>query len=490
MQTDVSAAEIGGATVQFGSTKEGVRSLESKLDRQFESVRVFKKWDSVFPDAEDSIYLSEGRTLLVSIYPRRLDGSSVPWSDIAAASPGSDLYDNMVAWANMLMPYQDQIYVTFNHEPETVKNVALGTAADFQAAWRNLMTIIADVGFEPRGRLFIVTSPSFSYPTQDRRAIEHWYPGDAWADAVGGDAYNFYRCRPDEQTGWAELSDIIEDQRLWGLDHPGVELMLTEVGTVPDPAVPGRNADWLRNATSALQAPLYQQFTRLVYFQTLDTTNPDCDYLNTSSRATQAFYDMVNSPFFGGSPPAIAAPPSQCLQTTDAAGAATISWNPSYEAAGYEVSESTDGGEPTIVATTSELFYIQLNPPARAGTIVYSVASKAVDGQLSDSIGCIDESPPAEPLLPPASCSWMRDAAGIAVDWSEGQGAAEYVVYRTVDGAGPYWQGRTSDLTFTQPARAGTIVYSVASKAVDGQLSESIGCIDESPPAEPLLPLA
>ncbi len=472
------------AEIILGATKNGIRNLEDQLDRTFDAVRTFEQWDSVFPDSEERLLLSQGRTLLVSIYPQRNNGSLLTWAQIAAATPGSALHDDIVRWADRLKPYQDQLYVTFNHEPETTKNQALGTAAEFQDAWHNVMTILDARGLRTKGRLFIVTSSGFGYPSTDRRAVEHWYPGDDWVDAVGGDAYNFFQCRPTEPATWLDLSEIIEGQRLWGVDHPDKALMLPEFATVGDPAMPGRRAVWIDRARATLKEPMYAQFTLAALFYNVDAANGGCDYFNSTSDARQAFYDFANDPAFGGSAGVGVPSPTACHWSNEG-GTDLLHWNPAYEAAAYQIFLGGPG-EQLLVGSTSELFFAGDHADGSPG---YRVAAVNRAGQVSDLRPCVEPPPEPPALEPPASCEWARDAGAITVSWLAADQATAYVVYRTVNGSPAYWRGRVEDTEFVDSDVLGDLDYSVRSRAINGSLSiSSTTCVDTSPPPEPFGP--
>ncbi|MGH1503512.1 MAG: hypothetical protein ACRBI6_08145 [Acidimicrobiales bacterium] len=461
------------ATTTMGATANGVFGLEAELDRSFATVRSFARWDAVFPTAEQRQFLAEGRTLMFSIHPERTDGSAVTWAEIAASVPGDDLDNDLRRWADRLLPYQDQLYVTFNHEPETDRNVGLGTAEEFQAAWRHVMTVFADEGLQPRGRLFITTSLAYELPSDDRRAVAHWYPGDDWVDVAGGDAYNFHRCRPDEPAAWRELAEVIEAQRAWGIDHPTVQLALPEFATVDDPADPDRRVQWLRNARATLADPAFDQFRHVAYFTSFDASNPDCDFFfDDVDTVRQAFYELANDPALGGTGRVGGATSSCSFAETD--GIRSLEWTPSFGAASYRV---IDGADPA--AETAGLGVDAIDPPLDPSG--HAVVAVAGDGTESPATPCAELEPPP-PLASPAGCEWARDEGFITISWLPTDDAVDYIVRRTVDGRGPYWRGRVATTEFADADLAAFITYTVQSKAVDGTLSTPAPCADTSPP--------
>ncbi len=462
-----------GATTTMGATATGVFTLEAELDRSFATVRSFARWDAVFPTAEQRQFLAEGRTLLLSIHPERTDGSAITWAEIATTVPGDALHDDLRRWADRLLPYQDQLLLTFNHEPETDRNLGLGTAEEFQAAWRQVMTVFADEGLAPQGRLFISTSLAYELPLDDRRAVVHWYPGDEWVDVAGGDAYNFFQCRPDEPAAWRELAEVIEGQRRWGLEHPTIELALPEFATVDDPADPARRAQWLRNARATLADAAYDQFSHVAYFTSFDASNPDCDFLfDDVDAARQAFYELVQDPALGGTAE-VGGPPSRC-SFTEADGLRSLEWTPSLDAASYRVLDGT-----TPVGSTDRLRLGGVAAPVDASAHV--VVAVAAAGTESEPTPCSALQPPP-PLAPPGACEWARDEGFITISWLPADDAVDYVVRRTVDGRGPYWRGRTAATELADSDLAAFITYTVSTKAVDGSTSTPTTCTDTSPP--------
>lgn len=281
-----------------------VTDFEADAGRAVDVVRVFKLWDDPFPTVDD-LQLLDSRDLVLSI-KAATDEGPIAWADIAAATPGDPLHDDMLAWATALSPYQDQLHLTFHHEPEANPNIANGTNSDFISAWQAFMGVLADQGVEPITRAWIMTDYSFHLPEGDRRHAPDWYPGDEWVDAIAADVYNWYECRPDRTADWTPAAINIEPLRQFGLAHPDKQLMLTEVGSVEDPADPGRKALWLNELATLMAEPAYSQFTLVAWF---DLVHPepgtDCDWrIQTSPQATDAFAALAATPAFGGDGPA------------------------------------------------------------------------------------------------------------------------------------------------------------------------------------------
>ena len=323
-----------GLSIQSGEVPLLI-DTENQLGRQVDTVRMFSRWDDAFPSDQDLATL-DGRNGILSIRPQ--DGNTqIPWADIAAAQPGDPLHDDMVAWANAIEPYEDQLWITFNHEPEAASNLAHGDADDFIAAWQTFMTVLEDNGVESLGRTWITTNFAHQVSDNDRRSAPKWYPGDEWVDVIAADAYNWYTCRPNSPSPWDELEPLIEDFRLFGQAHPDQQLMLAEFGTVEDPADPTRKAQWFANAQALFAEPGYEQFVTVSYFNLNDDSGTfQCDWRFDSSPESQAgFVAFANDEFYGGGVNATPPPttttttapvgPTDCVATPNGAGF-DLSW--------------------------------------------------------------------------------------------------------------------------------------------------------------------
>ena len=78
---------------------------------------------------------------MLSVKAKRLNGTIIPWRDIANAAPGSALYNQTVSWATRVKTFGAPTYFTFHHEPEAASNLNNGVDADFIAAWRKVVGV-------------------------------------------------------------------------------------------------------------------------------------------------------------------------------------------------------------------------------------------------------------------------------------------------------------------------------------------------------------
>ncbi len=297
----VSQPMVWGATVKNVGTQTmtaRVAQFEASVARPIAATRDFLSWDSPFPAAYETAMRNSGHSLLVSVRTRTVSGALIPWATIAAAAPGSDLYLQMQSWADRVRDFGAPIYITLQHEPETVANNVLGSQADYIAAWQKWVQIMRDEGATNAKQIWITTAFGYSVKTTDRRFAPHWYPGDDWVDAIGTDAYNWFTCRTSPKSPWTSLATLIEPMRQFALLHPTKEAWVTEFGSVEDPATSGRRAQWITDAQAMFQQVGYEQFRGVLYF---DLNKAPCDWrVDPSPTSLAALTAMGADPFFSG----------------------------------------------------------------------------------------------------------------------------------------------------------------------------------------------
>ena len=209
----------------------------------------------------------------------------------------------MTRWARAVKAYGHPVLFSFNQEPELNANLPNGTASDFTAAWRQFVSIFRSEAVGNVRFLWVMTEHSFTLPATDRRAAAKWYPGDPWVDGMAIDAYNWFTCRPGIINSWTSLQSLIEPFRQFGSAHPDKALWLAEWGSAEDPAVPGRKAQWIREANALFRLPAYAQFEGIAYFnKTYSTPQVQCAWsVESSASARTAFTEISNDPLDAGS---------------------------------------------------------------------------------------------------------------------------------------------------------------------------------------------
>lgn len=286
------------------SDQTAVLRGEATAGRRYDVVREFLYWNSPFPDSFHSWLRETGRTLLLSVRSRLSNGTDIRWQSIIDAQPGSALYTDIEGWADRIKSYGSPIYFTFNHEPESGASSSMGEAPQFIAAWRKIHDIFDARNVTNAKFQWIMTDYAFWVGAQARNHGPDWFPGEDYVDAMGIDAYNWYRCRTGINTAWKSLEQIIRPFRDFGAAYPDEELWLTEWATTEDPAVPGRKAQFYADAQALFQRPDYAQFVGISYFDTRG--QGACQwYPDSSATSVSAFRTMANDSFYGGTVPPV-----------------------------------------------------------------------------------------------------------------------------------------------------------------------------------------
>jgi len=270
------------------------------VGRNFDSTRLFLKWDVSFAGGYRSWLISTGHELMISVRAQRMNGAQIKWADIANAQPGSPLYADIVRWADRMSGLGVPVWFTFNHEPEATVNLSNGTNTTYIAAWRRIVDIFRERGVDNVRFMWIMTSYAFTLPQSERRYAQKWWPGDAYVDGIASDTYNWYQCRPGINTAWRSVAQLIDPMRAFGLQHPSVPLYLTEWGSVEDPQSPGRKAQWIADAQALFKTPAFAQFAGVSYYNY--TVKGQCVWdVRSSASSLDAFRAMGHDPYYGGS---------------------------------------------------------------------------------------------------------------------------------------------------------------------------------------------
>lgn len=213
---------------------------------------------------------------------------SASWRQVANAQPGSTLYNDIVRWAQTIKARGGSVMVAYNHEPEAAAGGYRGTSAEFIAAWRRVVTIFNQQGATNVEWTLQMTAYAFRVNPGDARHINRWYPGDAWVDNVGADAYNWNVCG--EGSGkHNELSTLGAPVLAFAREH-GKKASFPEFASHANSS----RTQWLRNAHQYLLAN-HDIITAAFYFNRTPTVaaNGDCRWALSTSAEWDAFGDIA-----------------------------------------------------------------------------------------------------------------------------------------------------------------------------------------------------
>ena len=222
---------------------------------------------------------------------------------VAAAKQGSPLYSDIVRWAKTIKARGGHVMVAYNHEPEAAAGGQKGSAKEFVAAWRRVVTIFRQQGVKNVEWTWQMTAYSFKVKAGDPRAAAKWYPGDAYVDNIGADAYNWFSCGHGNGR-WNDLS-VLGDPALDFARAHGKKASFPEFASHAN----GKRVEWLRNAQEYFDDN-QDVLTAAFYFNRPPTVkaNSDCRWGLTTQAEWNAFADIARgsqaeTPETGGTPP-------------------------------------------------------------------------------------------------------------------------------------------------------------------------------------------
>ncbi len=270
------------------------------------------------------------------------NGTIILWRDIANAAPGTTLYNEIVGWANGVKSFGAPLYFIFHHEPEASGNLPYGTATEFIAAWRKIVTVFGQQGVTNARYLWTMTDYSLAVSSSDRRSAPKWYPGDGYVHGIAADPYNWYTCRSDNPISWMTLQQNIEPMRQFGAAHPAEELWLAEYGSVEDAGQAGRKGQWIEAARQLFKSPGWEQYRGLLYFHNEHASGSPCQWwVDTSFHIPQRLRPAMGADaFYGGGLPGGPAEVLFVVPNPGALGAGDAAVRSRLLDAGYDVLHS------------------------------------------------------------------------------------------------------------------------------------------------------
>ncbi|WP_157577490.1 glycosyl hydrolase [Phycicoccus jejuensis] len=208
------------------------------------------------------------------------NASGVPWTSVSSAVPGTPMYNNIVRWAQTIKARPGKILFSFGHEPEVVKKAGLGTPEEYRAAYQRVWTIFRQQGVTNVSWVYQTTAWAYRVNQTALGSATTWYPGDAYVDVVGGDAYNWNTCGLPGQNKSVPLSTIAGGILTFAKAH-NKKASLPEFAATSAPD----RAQWLSDGYKWLKAN-NAYFVAAYYFNRPPTNpdNMDCVWwLNTPS---------------------------------------------------------------------------------------------------------------------------------------------------------------------------------------------------------------
>ena len=265
------SASAAPAPIYFGSVAGGYTNASAQSGEQLAN-HAYSTFSSKPPTAR-----------MITVH-----AGGASWSQVAAAKPGSALYNDIVRWAQTIKARGGHIMVAFNHEPEAAAGGYRGTSSQFIAAWQRVVTIFNQQGASNVEWTWQMTAYAFRVKPSDARYAAKWYPGDAWVDNVGADAYNWNVCG--EGSGKHNELSVLGDPVLAFARAHGKKASFPEFASHANSS----RVTWLRNAHQYLVRN-QDIITAAFYFNRPPTVaaNGDCRWSLSTSAEWDAFGDIA-----------------------------------------------------------------------------------------------------------------------------------------------------------------------------------------------------
>ena len=248
-----------------------VAAFEHVIGRPLDLVNVYHPWADAFPNASDVEFTQHGKILMIS------------WASTDVAGIVSGASDRQItARASALKELGVPVLLRWRWEMNR-KNLAaaVGSPAQYVAAWKHIRTIFTAVGARNVGWVWCPIATDFT--ATDGPA---YYPGDDQVDWLCTDVY------PGQAHG--SFASVAAEFMAWAAQHHK-PVIIGEYGVESsNPA----QAQWIAGAdTYARQNP---QIKAMVYFDASRVENGVTrDFrLQGTTGPLQAFQQMALSPYF------------------------------------------------------------------------------------------------------------------------------------------------------------------------------------------------
>jgi hypothetical protein len=207
------------------------------------------------------------------------------YASVAAAAPGSEIYTNIVRWADTIRDRGTLTFFGFIKEPEAANMARFGSVSDYLAAYRHVVDIFRSQNL-PNVR-YVWQMTAYSFVSKGPNSASNYYPGDAYVDDVGEDPYNWDGCGPGGP--WRDLGTAASPALVFAQAHDKLAI-IAEFASQSDP----RRALWLAAAQQWLIANR-GQIEAAFYFDRPPTTaaGSNCSWTLTNPDDVDAFRAIV-----------------------------------------------------------------------------------------------------------------------------------------------------------------------------------------------------
>jgi hypothetical protein len=242
--------------------------LQPSLGRKLAIVRLYYFIGNSFPGpAKYQSLLSKGQTVLVSM------DAGTSYASIAAGQKDAEIMTFLKAVNQAAIRYNlGSIYISFQHEPDSMHHRRLGAPVQFLQAWDHIHQLAANasLNWQQGGRLhWVLILIHDSYAKSWR--IGSFWPGPSEVDIVAADGYNSFGCGSGGQSQQQTPSDTFGPIVSFAAAHGGMPVFLGEWGSDNIPA--GTQATYINQMQSFVAN--HASIAGAMYW---DTHVGNCDY--------------------------------------------------------------------------------------------------------------------------------------------------------------------------------------------------------------------
>jgi hypothetical protein len=249
--------------------------------------------DSSFPVRQMTQIRTAGAIPMLS-WASMADDAGVDSSRLSLTSIASGALDSYLrSFARAAKRWGHPFFLRFDWEMNStgsgfpwVVGIDGNTASEYVAAWRHVHDIFQSVGAR---NVTWVWCPDATDNAQTQASAAE-YPGDAYVNWTGLDAYNWGTARPPSWGGWQSFTRIVQKsyRRLRAI-APAKPIMIGELGTT---GAGGDKASWVTQTLRTIPKS-FPAIRAVVYF---DDYEGDLDWpLNSTPASLSAFRDGISA---------------------------------------------------------------------------------------------------------------------------------------------------------------------------------------------------
>jgi hypothetical protein len=251
-----------------------IEGLEARLGRRFAVDHYYYPFTKPFPTWREPWDFANGRLPLIS------------WGGVSTTAVNAGTYDALIrSRAAGVKALGQPVLLEWFWEMDGKRNLAMAVSpASFIAAWRRIHGIFRQEG--ATNAAFVWCPNSFTFPSGE---APRWYPGDAYADWLCANGFNWAPGVPGGD--WKSFEEIFQAFYDWA-SPKGKPLLVGEFGV--QEGAPGDKARWFWDAWNTLKHR-FPAVKAIAYFH----TNRRFDWrVDSSELSFQAFKSMGQADYF------------------------------------------------------------------------------------------------------------------------------------------------------------------------------------------------